>query len=135
MSTINNAFVLGRLGQDPDLRTTGNGNSVCNMSVATNHKFGDEEHTEWHRIVVWGKQAESCKEYLAKGRMVAVSGRIQTRKWDDKDGNTRYSVEIIASPGGVTFLPTGTGNGNGSSEPAPRTDDAVNTPDADDMPF
>ena len=90
MAGLNKAMVIGNLGKDPELRTTGSGKSVCNFSVATNESWKDasgekQERTEWHRIVVWGPQAEACGKYLAKGRQVYVEGRIQSREWEDND--------------------------------------------------
>jgi single-strand DNA-binding protein len=99
-------MVIGNLGGDPDLRFTASQTPVASFSVATTDVRinGDQktEYTEWHRIVVWGKQAENCKKYLTKGSSVFVEGRIQTRSWDDKDGVKRYSTEIIAQ--NVRFL-------------------------------
>ena len=93
---------MGRLGQDPELKYTPSGAAVCNFSLATSENWTDksgqkQERTEWHRIVVWGKLAELCNQYLAKGRQAYVEGRIQTRSWDDKDGNKRYTTEINAN--------------------------------------
>lgn len=105
---MNKVLIIGNLGNDPDLRFTPSGSPVCNFSVATNRKWtsksGEEvEHTEWHRIVVWGKQGELCKEYLAKGRRVFIEGRIESRSWNDKETNEkRYMTEIIAE--NVQFL-------------------------------
>lgn len=100
-------MIIGRLGQDPEVRTTPTGASVANFSVATNEVWNDksgqkQERTEWHRVVVWGKQAELCQQYLKKGRQVYLEGRIQTRQWQDKDGQTRYTTEIQAQ--NVRFL-------------------------------
>lgn len=92
---------IGNLGNDPVLRYTGNGTAVCNLSVATNDYWKDaagkpQERTEWHRVVVFGKQAENCAKYLRTGRQVLVEGRLQTRKWTDKNEVTRYTTEIVA---------------------------------------
>ena len=102
MSSLNKAMIMGNLGQDPELRHTQNQNATATLSVATTEKWKDDigqmkEKTEWHRVVVWGKQAENCAKYLTKGRTVFVEGRLQTRKWDDKDGSTKYTTEIVAS--------------------------------------
>lgn len=107
MSGINKVIVVGRLGQDPEVRYTQGGQAVCNFSVATSESWNDkegqrQEKTEWHRIVVWGKIAEICSQYLGKGRQVYVEGRLQTRQWDDKEGNKRYTTEIVANT--VQFL-------------------------------
>ena len=100
--SVNKAIILGRLGQNPELKYTPSGNAVCSFSVATSDNWKDksgqkQEKTEWHRVVVWGKLAELCNQYLAKGRQAFVEGRLQTRSWDDKDGNKRYTTEINAA--------------------------------------
>jgi len=96
---LNKVMLIGRTGKDVELRFTQSGTAVANFSVATNEKYKDgeewKEKTEWHNIVVWGKLAEIAGEYLKKGSRVYFEGRLQTRKWDDKDGNTRYSTEIV----------------------------------------
>lgn len=120
MASVNEVFLIGNLGKDPEVRFTGSGQAVCNFSLATNETWNDKdgkknERVEWHRIVVWGKAAESCGEYLEKGRQVCVRGRIQTREWDNKEGVKQYTTEIVAhAAGGVTFL-GGKGEKNGSS--------------------
>nr|MBP9674873.1 single-stranded DNA-binding protein [Bacteriovoracaceae bacterium] len=101
--SVNKVIILGRLGQDPELKHTPSGAAVCNFSVATSENWTDktsgqkQEKTEWHRIVVWGKLAELCNQYLSKGRQVFLEGRLQTRSWDDKDGQKRYTTEINAT--------------------------------------
>jgi single-strand DNA-binding protein len=100
--SVNKVILLGRLGQDPELKYTPGGSPVCNFSLATTESWTDkqgqkQERTEWHRIVVWGKLAELCNQYLAKGRQAFLEGRLQTRSWDDKDGNKRYTTEIMAN--------------------------------------
>lgn len=96
---MNKVLLLGNLGRDPELRNTNGGTTVCNFSLAINErkKIGGEwqDHTEWVNVVVFGKTAENCNQYLAKGRQALVEGRLQTRKWE-KDGVTRYSTEVIA---------------------------------------
>ena len=100
---INKAILVGRLGRDPEIRYTQSGMAVANFTVATNEKWKDknsgemQERTEWHRIVAWGKLAEICGEYLSKGRQVYIEGRLQTRDWEDKDGNKRQTTEIVAN--------------------------------------
>lgn len=108
--SLNKVMILGRLGQDPELKYTPGGQPVCNFSVATSEYWLDksgqkQERTEWHRIIVWGKQAEHCNQYLGKGRMVYVEGRLQTRSWDGQDGQKRYTTEIVAQ--NVQFLDRG----------------------------
>lgn len=99
---MNKALILGRLGSDPESREV-KGGMLTNFSVATSERWGSKddgtakEHTEWHRIVAFGKLAEICTKYLVKGSQVLVEGKIQTRSWDDKDGVKRYSTEIVAA--------------------------------------
>ena len=101
MASVNKVIILGNLGQDPELRNTTSGKAVTTLRVATTDTWNDasgqrQEKTEWHTIVVWGRTAENCKQYLSKGRSVYVEGRLQTRKWQDKEGHDRYSTEIVA---------------------------------------
>lgn len=98
---VNKVILIGNLGQDPELRYTGSGTAVCNMRIATNESFKDAsgewvEKTEWHSVVAWSRLAEICGEYLTKGSQVYIEGSLQTRSWDDRDGNTRYTTEIKA---------------------------------------
>lgn len=107
MAGVNKVILVGNLGQDPEVRYSASGSPVANFSIATSESWNDkngqrQERTEWHRIVAWGKLAELCGEYLAKGRQVYVEGKLQTRNWEDRDGNKRYTTEIIANQ--VTFL-------------------------------
>lgn len=104
---VNKVILVGNLGKDPQTRSTPNGQEVATLTVATSEKFkgkdGElQERTEWHTVVVWGKQAESCGKYLSKGRQVYVEGRLATRKWTDKDGNEKYTTEVVAE--NVKFL-------------------------------
>ncbi len=107
MAAVNRAIIVGNLGADPELRYTQNQTAVATLNIATTETRTDangekQEQTEWHRIVVWGRQAENCSKFLAKGRQVYVEGRLQTRSWDDKDGVKRYTTEIVAQ--NVQFL-------------------------------
>lgn len=116
--SVNKVILLGRLGQDPELKYTPTGMAVCNFSLATSEKWKDkagqdQERTEWHRVVVWGKIAELCNQYLTKGRQAYLEGSLQTRSWDDKDGNKRYTTEINAKT--VQFIGGAPGGGNGSN--------------------
>ncbi len=116
MAGVNKAILVGNLGRDPELRHTPNGQAVVNFTLATSENWTDksgerQERTEWHRIVVWGKTAEMCNQYLSKGRTVYVEGRIQTREWEDKEGTKRYTTEINAST--VNFIGPRTGGGAG----------------------
>lgn len=100
--SINKVILIGRLGKDPEMRFTPGGRAVTNFTMATNENWTDQsgerqERTEWHRIVTWGKLAENCAKLLSKGKQVYVEGRLQTRSWDDRDGNKRYTTEIVAN--------------------------------------
>ncbi len=99
--SVNKVILVGNLGKDPDLRYTASGTAVCNFSLATTESYKDrdgnrQEKTEWHNIVVWRQLAEICGKYLAKGKQVYIEGKLQTRKWEDRDGNPRYTTEIVA---------------------------------------
>src|SRR5690554_6182205 len=124
MSGVNKVILIGNLGRDPELREA-NGHSVCNLSVATTrtwkNKEGErQEETEWHRVTVWGRSAELCAEHLYKGRQVYVEGRLQTRSYDDKDGNKRYTTEVVAE--NVQFLG---GRAEGGARPSDPEDDDI----------
>lgn len=103
MSSVNKAIILGNLGADPETRSTQGGASVTNLSVATSEKWRDKqtgeqkENTEWHRVVLFGRTAEVAGEYLRKGSKVYIEGRLQTRKWTDRDGNDRWTTEIVGN--------------------------------------
>jgi single-strand DNA-binding protein len=121
------------------MRYTPSGQGVCELRVATSESWNDkngqrQERTEWHRVVVWGKRAEVCAKYLAKGRQVYVEGRIQTRNYDDKDGNKRYITEVIAND--VQFLGSGReGGGGGGGGGSRRGDDGPPPPADGDMGY
>lgn len=157
MASVNKVILVGNLGKDPDVRYTPGGAAVANFSLATNERWKGkdgnfEERTEWHNIVVWGKLAELCKEYLAKGRSVYVEGRLQTRSWDDKEGKKRYTTEVVAQT--LQFLDrrggadAGSGAGsdvgarqampgqsNESSAPTSNSDGPPPFDESDDVPF
>ncbi|MBW2598860.1 MAG: single-stranded DNA-binding protein [Deltaproteobacteria bacterium] len=144
---VNKVILIGRLGADPEVRYTQDGTMVTNFNLATDEQWKDKngekvQKTEWHRIVTFRKLAEICGSYLAKGRLVYIEGRIQTRTWDDKDGNKRYTTEIVASnmqmlerkeqvPTGRDYQSNGQAEkqGNGTSSPA---GSAISE---DDVPF
>lgn len=135
---VNKVIILGNLGADPELRYSASGAAVCNFRVATNERWTDkdgttQERTEWHKVVVWGRQAENCEKYLAKGRQVYVEGRLQTREWDDKDGNKRHTTEVVAQS--VQFLSGGnsSNSSNSSGDGASSYDDGGWS--NDDIPF
>jgi single-strand DNA-binding protein len=124
MSSVNKVILIGNLGKDPELRYTQSGQAVANFTLATNELFENKsgeqhERTDWHRIVAWGKTGELCAQYLSKGRSVYIEGRLQTREWEDKEGQKRQTTEIVAQ--NVTFLGSGRpgaqGGGEGPREP------------------
>lgn len=96
MSGTNVAIIVGRMGQEPEIRYAANGNAVANLSIATSKKFKGEEETEWHRVVCFGKLADVVREWVHKGDLIGIQGEIRTRKWQDQSGHDRYSTEIIA---------------------------------------
>ena len=93
---VNNCMFIGRLGRDPETRYTQAGKAVASFSIACGERFGGEKHTEWINVVAWEKLAEICGQYLHKGSLVYISGRMQTRKWQDQSGTDRYTTEIVA---------------------------------------
>lgn len=140
MGSVNKVILVGNLGRDAELRYTPGGSPVATLNMATTDVWTDresgqrQEKTEWHRVVVWGKMAETLAEYLTKGRQVYVEGRLQTRQWDDKDGNKRYTTEIRSDR---VVLLGGRGTGPDKSEGAPSsgaTHEPVELSD-DDIPF
>jgi len=146
MASVNKVIIVGNLGKDPEVRYTQNGQAVATFSVATNDRWTDksgqpQERTEWHRIVVWGKQAENCGQYLKKGRTVYLEGRLQTREWTDKENQKRYTTEVVAQTG--QFLGGGKGEGAGRQggddfgPPPPDFDAGPAAPRGgdDDIPF
>ena len=144
---VNKAIILGSLGQDPDIRYTAGGAAVANISIATNEQWKDkesgemQERTEWHRVVFFGRLAEIVGEYLRKGSQVYVEGRIQTRKWQDKEGKDRYTTEIVANE--MQMLGSKSGGTTASfdqtppaEQSAPATAGASSNDDFDDdIPF
>lgn len=94
---VNKAILIGNLGKDPETRYSQSGSCICNFSLATTEKYNGESKTDWHNIVAFGKLGDICGEYLRKGSKVYISGKIQTRQWEDRDGNKRYTTEIVAS--------------------------------------
>jgi single-strand DNA-binding protein len=130
---MNKAMIIGNLGNDPELRYTQNQTPVATFSVASTERWKDfdgnkQEHTEWHRVVVWKGLAEVCNEHLSKGSKVFIEGKLRTRKWEDQDGNIRYSTEIIARD--LEML------GGRQEETAPQpNEENVEPPMPDDVPF
>lgn len=142
---VNKAIIIGTLGQDPEIRYTASGAAVANLSVATNEVWKDkqtgeqQERTEWHRIVIFGKLAEIVSKFLKKGSRAYFEGRIQTRKWQDQSGNDRYSTEIIANE--MQMLGGGSGAPGNQQRPPARQQDQTGQPAPgqddgfDDIPF
>ncbi len=155
--SINKVILIGRLGQEPELKYTPSGAAVCNFTLATSETWTDkngqkQERTEWHRVVVWGKLAELCNQYLAKGRQCFVEGSLQTRQWDDQQGQKRYTTEINARNiqflGGTASAGTGATTQNRGQDQynqmMPQNDSVMNQDydistdsnfTADDIPF
>lgn len=133
---VNKVILVGNLGQDPELRYTASGQPVCSMRIATRETWmgrdGQKgERTEWHTVVVWGKQGENVAKYLKKGRQVYVEGRLQTRSWEGQDGVKRYRTEVVAN--NVVFLQGGGRSDQVSPAPAPGPDEFDAPPVADDL--
>jgi len=153
MSSLNKAMLIGNLGADPDVRYTQNNTAVATLSVATSERFKDsngewQERTEWHRVVAWGRLAETCQNYLKKGSKVYLEGPIQTRSWEDKDGQKRYTTEVKAyrmvmldskgSEGGNQSAPAAAGaasSGGASNASASSFNDSDMSDIDDDLPF
>jgi single-strand DNA-binding protein len=141
MASINKVILIGNLGRDPELRYTQGGQAVANFTLATSERFSSkdgekQERTEWHRIVAWGRTGELCAQYLSKGRSVYLEGRLQTREWEDKEGQKRKTTEIVATT--VQFLGGRGEGGSGGSGPAISAEggfDAGGPPPPDDVPF
>lgn len=144
--SVNKVILIGNLGKDPELRYTPGGTAVCTFSLATTEKFKNkqgeqQDRTEWHNIVTWSGLAEICGKYLEKGKSVYIEGRIQSRSYDDRDGNKRYVTEIVANDmkmlGSPSASPTGAGQpqrNSGSSSGSSHQPPPPFNPD-DDIPF
>ncbi|MBU0531530.1 MAG: single-stranded DNA-binding protein [Candidatus Uhrbacteria bacterium] len=147
--SLNKAMIIGNLTRDPELKQTPNGQSVCTIGVATNRVWNDatgtkQEQVEFHNVVAWGKLAEICAQYLAKGRKVYFDGRLQTRDWEGKDGVRRYRTEIVAENMIMLDKAGASANAGGVAPPqnfepaAPHDEPAVNPDDeikVEDIPF
>src|SRR5262249_17000988 len=144
MGSVNKVILVGNLGRDAELRYTPGGAAVATLNLATTEVWNDkggqrQEKTEWHRVVVWGKTAESLAEYLTKGKQIYVEGRLQTRQWDDKDGNKRYTTEvrsdrIVLLSGGGRGAPVDRDRGGPVPAHAPAAAESEPLTD-DDIPF
>ena len=149
MRGVNKVILVGNLGRDPEVRYIKDGTAVANLRLATSENWNDQngqkqERTEWHRIVAWGKLAEIAKEYMSKGRQIYVEGKLQTRSWDDRDGNKRYTTEVKADQ--IIMLGTrgdSAGSPNFSAAPPEQAEQAGQAAPAtapfeateDDVPF
>lgn len=136
--TVNKVILVGRLGRDPEARSTGGGSKVTNLSLATDEQWTDQrgerqKQTEWHRVSVFGKQADSCERYLQKGSQVYVEGRIQTREWQDKTGAKRTTTEVVAST--VKFLDRQGGGERQQQDGGSREAGWVSGQDDDEVPY
>lgn len=147
MGSVNKVILVGRIGAEIDLKFTPTNRAVCNLSVATNEVWKDksgqkQEKVEWHRVEVWGDQAENAAKYLSKGKQIYLEGKLQTRSYDDKSGVKRYSTTIVAER--LVYLGGGSGGGEGSGSKPPRerassaagpADPVPPPPGDDDIPF
>jgi single-strand DNA-binding protein len=142
MGSVNKVILVGNLGRDPEVRFTQGGSPVANFTLATNEVWNDkagarQERTEWHRVVAWGKTAEIARDHLSKGKQVYIEGSLQTRQWEDRDGNKRSTTEIKAN----RLVLLGRAEGGGASEPrgsaltAPETAGDEAPPADEDIPF
>ncbi len=140
--TVNKVILIGRLGQDPELKYTASGTAVLTLNVATNTSYKGQdgnsvENTEWTRVVAWRKLAEIIAQYTKKGNRVYVEGRLSTRSWDDQDGNKRYMTEVVADS--IQMLESRSDSGSSSGyEPPPPSDSHMAEPmpdEGDDLPF
>lgn len=146
-SGVNKVILIGRLGNDPEVRYTTNGGAVANFSLATNESWTDkqgqkQERTEWHRVIVWGKMGELCGQYLSKGRQAYVEGRLQTRDWTDKEGHKRYTTEIVAqsvqflgSPGEKSAASSGASDFAAPTDFAPMGFEGKDSSSDEEVPF
>jgi single-strand DNA-binding protein len=138
MASVNKAILVGNLGDDPEQRFTPSGTAVANFRLATHEQWTNKdgeraERTEWHRIVAWGRLGEICGEYLRKGSQVYIEGRLQTRSWEDRDGNKRYTTEIVAQTMQMLGSPAKAGKAKTQDEGFP-SEEPMAIPD-DDIPF
>ena len=145
MGTVNRVILVGNIGKDAEVRYTAGGSAVSTLSLATTEVWNDkssgqrQERTEWHRVVVWGKQAETLSEYLTKGRQIYVEGRLQTRQWEDKEGSKRYTTEVrtdrVVLLGGRSSGAGEFGRSESQGTAAPSPGAAPPELNEDDIPF
>lgn len=136
MASLNKVLLIGNTGKDPEVRYTASGTAVASFSLATSEKFKNkggewEERTEWHNITLWGRLAEIAGEYLTKGKTVFIEGRLRTRKWQDRDGNDRFTTEIV----GEKMQMLSRKEGNGRTEDTSSSHEEPPPPNDDDVPF
>lgn len=140
---LNKVQIIGNLGRDPEIRYTGDNRAIANLTVATTESWKDQkgekqEKTEWHRIVIFGKLAEIAEKYLKKGSCAYFEGKLQTRKWEDKDGNERYTTEIVVDQSGSMQMLGSKSSDDESEEPPKKQDNKSTSQDEafdDDIPF
>ena len=140
MSSVNKALIIGNLGQDPEIKYTQSGSPVANLSVATSERWKDKntgeqkEQTEWHRVVVFGRLAEIAEQYLKKGSKVFIEGKIQTRDWEDSEGNKKYTTEVVARE--MTMLDSRASTDSSASSSDNSAKDAAKDDNSEeDIPF
>ena len=140
MSSVNKALIIGNLGQDPEIKYTQSGSPVANLSVATSERWKDKntgeqkEQTEWHRVVVFGRLAEIAEQYLKKGSKVFIEGKIQTRDWEDAEGNKKYTTEVVAREMTMLNSRASTDSSASSSDNSAK-DTAKDDNSEEDIPF
>lgn len=139
MSSLNKVMLIGRLGKDPEVKFTSSGTAVCNFSLATSETFKDksrekQEKTEWHNVQLWQKLAEIAGEYLVKGSLVFIEGRLQTRKWQDREGNDRYTTEIVGERMQMLGSKGDSGRTDRTASQSAASDNS-SMPEDDDIPF
>lgn len=140
MASVNKVILIGNLGKDPDFRVTPGGQPVASFSIATTEKWNDksgnkQERTEWHNIVLWSRLAEIANQYLRKGSPVYIEGRLQTRSWEDRDGNRRYTTEVVGNALQMLGRRGNDGDPGPSEAPAPAPAEPRGDEVSDDLPF
>ena len=139
MTGINKVILVGNVGADPEVRYTASGSAVANFNIATTEQWKDkntgekQERTEWHKIVAWGRLGEICGEYLHKGKQVYIEGKLRTKQWEDREGNRRYTTEVIAQTMQMLGRPGKMGSAETVDERFP-VEEPIDTPE-DDIPF
>jgi single-strand DNA-binding protein len=139
MRGVNKVILVGNLGRDPEVRYTRNGTAVATLNIATTETWTDkdgqrQDRTEWHRVVAWSKLAEIVKEYLSKGQQVYIEGKLQTRSWDDREGNKRYTTEVKADQMVMLGGRRDAGDRGSEPPPGPENEEPFEAKE-DDVPF